>query len=240
MNKYKHLKGPVYSRRLGKSLGIDLLPDNICSEDCIYCECGSTKNLTVERREYVPVQKVLRELDERLQENPQCDYITFSGRGEPTLHSGIGKIINFLAKHYSQYNIAVLTNSTLLDRNSVQQELMNVDLVVPSLDASSNKTFQQICRPADKVSFERLLRGIIEFSSKFTGKIFLEILLIKNLNDTQEEINGFKKLITKIEPDRIDLNTVDRKPADKRAKSLSKEKLEKIAQELPDNTQIWR
>ncbi len=238
---FKYIKGPVYSRRLGKSLGIDLLSKNICSEDCIYCECGSTEILTLTRKEYVPTVKVIEELQQKLKSKPQCKYITFSGRGEPTLHSEIGVIINFLAENYPEYNIAVLTNSTLLHRNSVQKELRNADLIVPSLDASTKKTFNKICRPVKEVEFSDLKQGIIDFSINFSGEIFLEILLLTNYNDSREEIEGFKKLIKKIDPDRVDLNSLDRPPVEKdQVKKISREIMEKVRKELPGKVKIWR
>ena len=141
--KFKHLFGPVPSRRLGVSLGIDLVPYKTCTLDCVYCECGKTTNLTLERREYVPTDEILSELNEYLKNSPDPDYITFSGSGEPTLHCGIGEIINFLKQNYQEYKVAVLTNGTLLYRKEVRDEVKNADLIIPSIDCVSGEVFKK-------------------------------------------------------------------------------------------------
>jgi len=140
---YKYLFGPVPSRRLGMSLGIDLIPHKICSLNCIYCECGPTTKLTLERKEYVPYDDVVKELDNYFSNNPNPDYITFSGSGEPTLNSRIGDVLEFIKLKKPDIPVAVLTNGTLFYQKQLRAELFNADLVLPSLDAASEMSFQE-------------------------------------------------------------------------------------------------
>ncbi|MGM0420500.1 MAG: radical SAM protein [Bacillota bacterium] len=235
----KFVKGVVNSRRLGLSLGINLLPDLICSENCVYCECGVTRDLTLKRKEYVPTEKVIAELDKFLQNRPKADYITFSGYGEPTLHSGIGQIIDHLHADHPHYKIALLTNSTLLHQKEVRAEIQNLDLLVPSLDAGRAETFQKICRPAPGITFAQVIEGLTKISKEFTGKIWLEILLLRGINDQPEEIEAMVKLVEDLNIDRIDLNTLDRPPAEPGYQPVSAERLAEIAQRFPFTTRIF-
>lgn len=235
----KYLKGPIYSRRLGRSLGIDLLRHNICSEDCLYCECGPTEVLTRERKEYVPAAEVKGEIDQVLSRKPETDFITFSGRGEPTLHSRIGEIISHIKNNYPDYQVALLTNSTLLKDQQVQRELTELDLLVPSLDAGQEETFQKICRPADSITLKDLVTGILEFKNIFRGKLWLEILLIKDLNDSPSEISALIELVKKINPNRVDLNTINRGPAYPGFKPLTAKELDKLAARFPGDVRSF-
>ena len=158
---YKHLFGPVPSRRLGMSLGVDLVPHKVCSLDCIYCECGATTELTIERKEYVSFDSVTKELDHYLDNNPAPDYITFSGAGEPTLNSRIGDIIKFIKNKKADIPIALLTNGTLLFKKEVRQELLNTDLVLPSLDTVSDLSFQKTNRPFHSLKIEEIIKKCI-------------------------------------------------------------------------------
>ncbi len=235
----KYLKGPVYSRRLGRSLGIDLLPQNICSEDCLYCECGPTQVLTRERKEYVPAAEVKNEIAQVLARKPETDFITFSGRGEPTLNSKIGEIISFIKESYPDYQVALLTNSTLLKDQQLQQELRELDLLVPSLDAGREETFQKICRPAASITLEDLVTGILETKNLLQGKLWLEILLIKDLNDGLAEIQALIELVEKIEPERVDLNTINRGPAYPGYQALTTEELTELAKKFPGDVRTF-
>jgi len=208
--KYKHLFGPVPSRRLGLSLGIDPIPYKTCSFDCVYCECGATTTLTDERKEYIPVAEIISELDSFLSTKPTLDYITFSGSGEPTLNIGIGKIISFLKQKYPQYKIAVLTNSSLFSDTEVRKELLLADVIMPSLDAVSEDIFKKINRPAPRINIKDILRGLIDFRKDYTGKIWLEIFIIPDINDTDDEMKKFHAVLKKIKPDLIQLNSLDR------------------------------
>jgi wyosine [tRNA(Phe)-imidazoG37] synthetase (radical SAM superfamily) len=206
----KYLFGPVNSRRLGKSLGIDLLPFKTCSLDCIYCECGWTTTRTLERREWVPTDAVQAELDSVLASHPDIDYVTFSGSGEPTLHSGIGRVITHLKTHYPQHKVAVLTNATLLGDKAVQAELHAADLVVPSLDAATRKAFARVCRPVRGVHVEKLIDGIAEFRQSYPGLMLLEVFIAPGINDSEADLAALKAAAERIAPDAIQLNSLDR------------------------------
>ncbi|MFW6301569.1 MAG: radical SAM protein [Bacillota bacterium] len=235
----KYLKGVVSSRRLGRSLGINLLPDLICSEDCVYCECGTTRNLTLARKEYVPTDQVISELDSFMEKDPVADYITFSGLGEPTLHSGIGKIIDYLKNNYPGYKIALLTNSSLLHKPEVRGEIKNLDLIVPSLDAGTEETFKKICRPAQGLTLKLILEGIKAISDEFKGEIRLEILFLKGVNDSDREVDAIIDNIKDFKIDQVDLNTLDRPPAVSGYEAVSKRRLIQISKKMPFNTEIF-
>lgn len=208
--KYKHLFGPVPSRRLGVSLGVDLIPFKTCTLDCVYCECGKTTNLTTAREEYVPLQAVMAELDNYLADNPPLDYITFSGSGEPTLHSGIGEIIAFLKSSYPHYKICLLTNGTLFFDPETRSAVKGADLIIPSLDAATEKTFRLINRPHRDLNCAAMIEGLIKLRQEYPAEINLEVFIVPGLNDTLGELSLLKAAIAKIRPDRIQLGTLDR------------------------------
>lgn len=210
MTTYKYLFGPVPSRRLGISLGVDLVPHKVCTLDCVYCECGPTTNLTLKRQEYVPIDQVLTELDSYLSTNPLPDHITFSGAGEPTLNSGIGTVIHHLKKNYPSIPIAVLTNGTLMGDPQVRAELLRADLILPSLDAASGAAFKKINRPHPKLHAELHIQGLIDFRKEFKGTMWLEVLLLPGFNDDRESLDMLREAIEKIGADRVQLNTLDR------------------------------
>ncbi len=207
---YKYLFGPVPSRRLGISLGVDLVPHKVCSLDCVYCECGATTKLTGERMEYIPYKKVTEELEHYFANNPDPDYITFSGSGEPTLNSRLGDVLSFIRKSKPHVPVAVLTNGTLLGNEDVRKELMAADLVLPSLDSATEEGYKKINRPFPGISIEDYIKGIIKFSSEFRGDIWLEILIIPGYNNSEGELLKLKEVISLINPQRIQLNTLDR------------------------------
>ena len=209
-NKKKHLFGPVPSRRLGISLGIDLIPYKTCSLDCVYCECGRTTELTVCRKEYVPTDSVLEELDFFLKERPHLDYVTFAGSGEPLLHSGIGRIIGWMKKRYPEYYVAVLTNGTLLTQQEMRAQIAEADLVIPSLDAVSEELFHKINRPHHSLDCREIIAGLEQFRREYRGELCLEVFIIPGLNDTEKELAQLWEAIRRIKPDRMQLNTLDR------------------------------
>ncbi|MBI9065772.1 MAG: radical SAM protein [Salinivirgaceae bacterium] len=207
---YKHLFGPVPSRRLGMSLGIDLIPKKVCSLNCVYCEVGKTTKLTTERLEYVKYNSVITELKKFMSTSPKVDYITFSGSGEPTLNVNIGKVLAFIKKEYPKIKTAVLTNGTLFYDKKLRTELLLADVILPSLDAASQTIFNKIDRPYESLSIDKYIQGLIDLRKEYKGKIWLEILLLKGYNDSNKELNMLKDAILKIEPDSIQLNTLDR------------------------------
>lgn len=237
--KYKYLFGPVNSRRLGISLGVDLVPYKTCSYDCVYCECGFTTDLTVERKEYVPVEAVCNELDKYLSKNEFPDYITFSGSGEPTLHSGISEIISHIKSNYSDNKIAVLTNSSLMNDPEVRKDISDADLIVPSVDAISKNIFNKIVRPHESISNESILNGLLQFRLDYNSRVVLEIFIIKGVNDTDDEIIKFKEFINKLNPDGVQLNSLDRPAPEEWVESVDFDYLELIREKFkPIQTQI--
>ncbi|OGX15009.1 MAG: hypothetical protein A2166_00770 [Omnitrophica WOR_2 bacterium RBG_13_41_10] len=203
MLKYRYIYGPVPSWRLGSSLGIDLLSqeEKICNFDCVYCQLGPTKKYTFERKTYVPVEKVIEELGELPETN--IDYITFSGRGEPTLAANLGEAIKAV-KLVRKETIAVLTNGSLMGVDEVRKELILTDFVVAKLDACSPESLQEINRPAKEIEFGSILEGIKEFKKGYHGKLALQIMFIEN---NKEEINKYIYLANYIKPDEVQVNT---------------------------------
>lgn len=225
---YKYLFGPVPSRRLGMSLGIDLVPHKVCSLNCIYCECGSTTKLTIDRKEYVPYDIVIQELEHYFTNNTSPDYITFSGSGEPTLNSRIGDIIQFIKRNIPGIPIAVLTNGTLLYQQQVRNELLDADVVLPSLDAASDLTFRKINRPFHDLNINQYIQGLVDFSNEYKGKIWLEVFIIPGYNDNFDDLDLLKKAFERINPDSIQLNTLDRPGAVSKIRSATYDELQNI------------
>jgi len=226
MKKYHHLYGPVPSRRLGRSLGIDLVPHKICTYDCIYCQIGKTTEKTLARKAYVPVNEILEEVGRFLQEETSStDVLSLAGSGEPTLHSQIRSVIEGI-KAITSIPVAVITNGSLLYEEEVRQDLLSVDLVLPSLDAVSSEVFRKINRPRKGFSVEKVIEGLVEFRKVYKGQIWLEILFCKGVNDSKEELVRMKKTVERIAPDRIHLNTVIRPPSEKWAVPLNQEEME--------------
>lgn len=225
---YKYLFGPVPSRRLGMSLGIDLIPKKVCSLDCVYCEVGKTTKLTTDRLEYVKYDKVIAELKHYLSNKPKIDFITFSGSGEPTLNSRIGDVLNFIKENYPEVKTAVLTNGTLLSDKQLRAELQKADVILPSLDAASQEVFEKINRPHAKILIESYIQGLVDLRKEYKGKIWLEILFLKGYNDFKDELVRLKEAIQKIKPDSIQLNTLDRPGTVNDLIPLSKNELQQI------------
>lgn len=196
--------------------------------NCIYCEVGETTNLTIERKEYVPINDVLNELDHFLNQNPTLDFITFSGAGEPTLNSGIGKVITFLKERYPNFKLALLTNSTLLFNKNVRNEINRIDVLLPSLDTVSEDIFKKMNRPNSQLDINKIIEGLIKYRKKFKGKIWLEIFIVPEINDTEEELSLLRKTIRKINPEKTQLNTLDRPGTESWVKTATKERLEYI------------
>jgi len=226
----RHLFGPVNSRRLGRSLGVDLLPFKTCSLGCVYCECGWTTDKTVRRGELVPIAAVQAELDQALSADPAIDYVTFSGAGEPTLHSGIGRVIAHLKTRHPRTKVAVLTNGTLLGDPAVQAELAAADLVIPSLDGATEASFEAICRPVAGVTVQAVIDGIASFRRSFTGLLLLEIFIVPRINDSPDELAALKLAATRIAPDAIQLNSLDRPAPDSSVMAAGADHLRLIAE----------
>lgn len=230
-----YVYGPVPSRRLGRSLGIDLVPFKTCSYDCTYCQLGHTTNLTLDRRAWVPLDDVEAEIREKLALHP--DYITISGSGEPTLHSGLGALVDRI-RTFTDTPVAVLTNGSLLWDDEVRRELAAASLVMPSLDAGNSRTFAQVNRPHPGLSFSQLLRGLVKFRESYRGQYWLEMLLVAGCTDTALELYDLKWCASQIRPDRVQLNTVVRPPGDPGACPVPHEKLARIARLFEPPAQV--
>ena len=207
---YKYLFGPVPSRRLGMSLGIDLVPHKVCTLDCVYCECGATTKLTIDRKEYILFDKVREEVEHYFDNNPDPDYITFSGSGEPTLNSRIGDMISLLKNIRPAIPIAILTNGTLLSSKQLRKELLKADVVLPSIDAALESSFQKLNRPHTSLTVDTYIQGLVDFKKEFKGEVWLEIFILPGYNDSEEDLQLLKDAIIKINPDKVQLNTLDR------------------------------
>jgi len=216
----RNVFGPVPSRRLGRSLGVDLIPPKTCTFNCVYCQVGNTTRKTTRRREYYPTADILQQIEHALSAAKKVDYITFSGSGEPTLAKNIGDVIAGI-KRMTSVPVAALTNGSLLYRKDMRRELAAADLVVPSLDAATSKVFRRINQPAEGLEYRRILDGLARFCGEFQGKVWLEVMLVKGINDSAGEIAALKKAITAIRPHRIQINTVVRPPRDASARPVS-------------------
>ncbi|MBA7529389.1 GTP 3',8-cyclase [subsurface metagenome] len=211
----KYIYGPVPSRRLGYSLGIDPIPSKTCNYQCIYCQLGRTTNFTNSRENYYPKKEIITEMEQTIKLNENnIDYITFVGSGEPTLYKDLKDLI-LKAKELSKKPVCVITNGSLLYQEEVQRSLMCSDLVLPSFDAGDNKSFIKINRPHPSIHFENLIQGLINFRNIFKGKFWVEVMLMKGINDSKEELLKIKRNLDLINPDRIDINVPIRPPVEK-------------------------
>lgn len=228
---YKHVFGPVPSRRLGMSLGVDLLTPKTCSLNCVYCESGKTTALTVERKEYVPSEHIIAELDDYLGNLPELDYVTFSGWGEPVLSTGLPKIVSHLKNAYPKYKIALLTNGTLFFMEQARKDVGDVDLVIASLDAVSPYAFKRLNRPHPFLDPEKIIQGLVDLRKEYSHELWLEIFIVPGLNDTEQELLLLSDAARKIGADKIQINTLDRPGTEPWVKPAEKSELERI--------QIW-
>ena len=219
-----------------KSLGIDLIPRKTCSFDCIYCQVGKTTDRIMESSSFVPVSEVIDELEDIISKTPP-DVITLAGSGEPTLNADIGDVISGIKK-ITSIPITLLTNGSLLWDVRVREKIMGVDILIPTLSTVYDDTFNKIHRPHPDLKLTDIIKGLKDTRKEFKKNIFLEVVLLSGLNDTEKEISGLSKVIKEINPDRVQLNTVVRPPSDPGAMSLSNEKLEEIKDYLGGRTEI--
>ncbi len=237
----QYLYGPVKSRRLGYSLGISLTPYKTCSFDCIYCQLGKTNNLTLQRKEYVNVGAIIDEFRAWLGQDKMLlqglEYITISGSGEPTLNTGFGALIANLKKLVPS-KIALLTNSSLFSDAQIRRQALEADLIVPSLDAVVQSLFIKIDRPDPKLKIEEIISGLVLLRKEFRGKIWLEVMLVKGVNDDIRHIRKLKEVIERINPDKIQLNSPVRTTAEINVLAVDKGKLKKIKEILGEKAQI--
>lgn len=224
---YSHVFGPVSSRRLGRSLGVDLVPYKVCSFNCVYCEVGTTTRKTIHRKDFFPPSKVEDELVQFLTPAPVLDYITLSGSGEPTLSRSLGRILRFVKTRFPRYPVAVLTNGSLLWDTTVQKQLLAADVVLPTLSTVDEDTFQKIHRPAPELSIEQIIRGLEEFRNVYHGEIWIEVFLIPGVNMDPGSLVALSSQIRKIRPEKVHLNTLDRPGTEPWVRPASREELAK-------------
>ena len=229
---FQHVFGPVPSRRLGRSLGLDLVPFKTCTYDCVYCQLGRTTNKTVERKAYVAIDEVMAELERKLASEDAADYVTVSGSGEPTLNSDIGELIARIKK-LTEIPVAVLTNGSLLWMSEVQDALLAADLVIPSLDAGDAQLFRYVNRPHDSVSFGQMVDGISAFAERFRGEVWLEVLLLGGVTGIPTEVEKIAAAVRRIKPTRVQLNTVLRPPAEEFAFPVDADQLGQLLRFFP-------
>jgi wyosine [tRNA(Phe)-imidazoG37] synthetase (radical SAM superfamily) len=235
--KRKYTFGPVPSRRLGLSLGVDVIPNKLCSLDCVYCEVGITDKRGLARKEYLPANEIIAEVKEVIAEYPQLDHITISGSGEPTLNSKIGDIIHGI-KQMTKVPVAVLTNGTLLDNPEVRRDLMEADIVSPSLDAVTPEVFEKVDRPNPNLRIDTIVEGIKTFGKEYRGRLWIEILFVRGMNDHDEEVFKLKQVIDEIRPERVHLNTVIRPPAYSFAQPVGEGRMKEIQNILGKRSEI--
>lgn len=234
---HKHIFGPVPSRRLGLSLGIDLVPLKTCTQNCIYCQLGINGKQTLQRKPYVDIDSVLDELKERVSAGLHADYITLSGSGEPTLNSEIGKLIDGIKK-ITDIPIAIITNGTLFNIDEVRKQCAKADIVLPSLDAGDEKTFQKMNCPATGIRFVEFVDGLCRFRADYNGQMWLEAFFCQDVNTSPKQINDMVAVVQFIAPDRVQLNTAVRPTADSHAKRVPADKLEAIAKQFGDIAEV--
>ena len=235
---YKHVFGPVPSRRLGISLGVDLVVSKSCNLNCIFCECGATKKIQLERQRFKDMNEILEEISTVLKDI-KPDYITFSGSGEPTLSLDLGNISRAIKEDLKyQGKICLITNSLLLADENLMKELEYIDLIVPTLNTLTQDIFEKIVRPDYRTSVEEIRKGFINLNkSNYKGKIWIEIFILENINDNDKnfvDIANFLKS-ENIRYDKIQLNTIDRVGAERDLKAISFEKISRAKKILEEN-----
>jgi len=226
--KKQYVFGPILSRRLGKSLGVDVFPGKICNYDCIYCELGRSTKRCPAAGDCLPVETVVEAVKERLREIAQPDHVTLYGPGEPTLHNQIGEIITGIRK-ISKGPVVLLTNGSLFWMGEVRRAVMAADLIIPSLDAGGEDTFHAVNRPAGDVTFEKMAEGLVALRRDYRGPIWLEVFLVDGLTTGENEIRRIRQYVDLIQPDRIQLNTVDRPAAEPHVRAVPLPRMTEIA-----------
>jgi wyosine [tRNA(Phe)-imidazoG37] synthetase (radical SAM superfamily) len=225
---YRHLFGPVPSRRFGRSLGIDLTPFKTCSLDCIFCQLGRTTRLTTEQAEWVDTRSVLREIDRWLASGGVADYVTLSGSGEPTLHSGFGTVIRHV-REQTAIPVALLSNGTLFSRPSVREAALQASVVKLSLSGGDQETFRRINRPHPDVRIAEMAGGYRAFRKAFHGRLVLEVFLVRGINEQPEAVEKIAALAATVDADEIHLNTAVRPPAESYALPVTRSEMEALA-----------
>lgn len=237
----RYIYGPVPSRRLGLSLGISLTPPKTCNFDCVYCQLGPTLKTAVERREYVRIADVIQEFSDWLKNNPslaaQLKFVTLSGHGEPTLNTGAGEFIAWV-KANTAFSVCVITNGSTMADPAARATILGADLVVPSLDAATENAFKAVDRPHAGIKVEDVIAGLAEFRKAYRGKIWLEIMLVKGVNDDHVNIRKLVEAVERIRPDKVQLNSPVRSTTEADMAPLDEKRLQKIREMFGERCEI--
>jgi wyosine [tRNA(Phe)-imidazoG37] synthetase (radical SAM superfamily) len=233
----KYIFGPVPSRRLGLSLGVDIVPFKTCTQNCVYCQLGRNALTTRERKAYVPIGDVLAEIKDAIRLGLKADHITISGSGEPTLNSDLGRLIDGI-RALTSIPVAIITNGTMLGDAAVRADCAKADVVLPSLDAGDEATFQVINKPHESISLQNLVDGISSFRSEYKGRIWLEVFIVEGDNTSDDQIRRMRQLIDCINPDRVHLNTAVRPTAERGVMAATPARLAEIARALGSKAEV--
>ncbi len=232
----KCVYGPVPSRRLGQSLGVSPIPTKTCNYNCIYCQLGKTTNFTNERQRFFKPQDILNEISIAIQQGGKIDYITFVGEGEPTLSKDLGFLINKTSK-MTDLPIAVITNGSQLSSKTMREEMRKVDVIIPTFDAGNSKLFRYINRPHKLIVFSKLTTGLKKLRKEFNNEIWIEVMLLKDINDSIEDLEEIKEYLEKFDPDKVHISLPSRPPAESWV-SIPKSESLAISQLILQSTQI--
>jgi wyosine [tRNA(Phe)-imidazoG37] synthetase (radical SAM superfamily) len=237
MGPKKYLFGPVPSRRLGLSLGVDIVPLKTCTQNCLYCQLGLDATQTLERKIYAPINDVLVEIRSRIQAGLKADHITISGSGEPTLHLELGRLIDEI-HHLTSIPVAVITNGSLFWRQDVRTDCARADVVLPSLDAGDEQTFRTLNQPHKDINFAKFVEGLCQFRLQYPGPIWLEVFLCRGINTDNKSIENIKKIIDRIKPDKVQLNTAVRPTAHAHIQAVEPDLMADIAKRLGREAEV--
>lgn len=226
-DKKKYVFGPVPSRRLGRSLGVDLIPFKYCSYNCVYCQLGRTPQHAIDRREYVPMETLVEQIQEAMASGPKPDYITLAGSGEPTLYSRIGELIDRIHA-MTDVPVDIITNGSTLWIDEVFNAVVKAELIIPTLTAGDAATFAKINRPSAEVTFDRLIAGLDHLAKVCPQKVWLEVFIVNNINDDPKQVRQIAELTNRFNFARVQLNTAVRPPAEHEVEPVSKQKLEEL------------
>jgi len=227
----QYIFGPVPSRRLGISLGVSPIPKKTCNYSCVYCQLGRTDRMTNKRAMFFPLESILAEFEAVLKDRIPFDVVTIVGEGEPTLYAGLGELILGIKKETDK-PVAVITNGALLYDRQVQEELSDADIVMPTLDGYDEASFKRINRPHGSLQFSRVIDGLEDFSQRYRGQLWLEIMLMKGINDDEASLNQYAQMLKRIRYDKLYLNTPVRPPAEPGIEIAAPETMQRAAERL--------
>ncbi len=228
MKETKYIYGPVPSRRLGISLGVSPIPKKTCNYSCIYCQLGKTTTMINNRKMFLPINDIIGEFNDVILKNIVFDVVTIVGEGEPTLYSGLGEIIENI-KLRTDKPVAVITNGALLYDSQVRRELYKADIILPTMDAYDITSFKLINRPHKSITFEDVSKGLVEFSRNYKGQLWIEIMLIDNINSDENSLKEYSKILKNITFEKLYLNTLVRPPAKAGLKAVNNERMKYAA-----------